>query len=254
MASTRFDTRRRPGRRDALGSRGRRRGPHHLRPVTPLPGRRRAGHGGRRPHRAQPADEPGGHRTGGRRLGSGTRDAQAPAARRAAGLCTSKRPSPSRRPADLYEFWRNFENLPRFMDHLESVITSGDGRSHWVAKAPAGQPPSSGTPRSSTTSRRADRLVTRSPGRCAERRARCASSRPAAGAAPRCMSTWTTSRRAARRGPGRQAVRRGARASSPRRPAPLQADHGDRRGPHRTEGQPSRRPRTRSDVGNELAL
>lgn len=41
---------------------------------------------------------------------------------------------------ELYTFWRNFENLPRFMDHLESVrVQDGDGRrSHWVAKAPVG--------------------------------------------------------------------------------------------------------------------
>ena len=40
--------------------------------------------------------------------------------------------------ADLYRFWRNFENLPRFMNHLESVTVTGPDRSHWVAKAPAG--------------------------------------------------------------------------------------------------------------------
>lgn len=42
------------------------------------------------------------------------------------------------RPAsDLYRFWRDFENLPRIMEHLESVrVLDGDGRrSHWVAKA-----------------------------------------------------------------------------------------------------------------------
>lgn len=38
---------------------------------------------------------------------------------------------------EVYRFWRNFENLPRFMRHLESVETI-DGRSHWVAKGPAG--------------------------------------------------------------------------------------------------------------------
>ncbi len=43
------------------------------------------------------------------------------------------------RPADeLYRFWHNFENLPRFMEHLESVRVTGNGRSHWTAKAPAG--------------------------------------------------------------------------------------------------------------------
>jgi len=40
--------------------------------------------------------------------------------------------------AELYSFWRNFENLPRFMNHLESVRVTGGDRSHWVAKAPAG--------------------------------------------------------------------------------------------------------------------
>ena len=39
---------------------------------------------------------------------------------------------------ELYTFWRNFENLPRFMIHLESVRALDDQRSHWVAKAPAG--------------------------------------------------------------------------------------------------------------------
>jgi uncharacterized membrane protein len=45
------------------------------------------------------------------------------------------------RPAqELYSFWRNFENLPRFMRHLESVSESetGNGRSHWIAKTPVG--------------------------------------------------------------------------------------------------------------------
>jgi uncharacterized membrane protein len=44
----------------------------------------------------------------------------------------------NREPSELYQFWRNFENLPRFMNHLESVTVTGEGRSHWVAKAPAG--------------------------------------------------------------------------------------------------------------------
>ena len=43
------------------------------------------------------------------------------------------------RPAhEVYQFWRNFENLPRFMDHLESVTVIDETRSHWVAKGPAG--------------------------------------------------------------------------------------------------------------------
>jgi uncharacterized membrane protein len=39
---------------------------------------------------------------------------------------------------ELYDFWRNFSNLPRVLDHLESVTELGNGRSHWVAKGPAG--------------------------------------------------------------------------------------------------------------------
>jgi uncharacterized membrane protein len=44
----------------------------------------------------------------------------------------------NRSPEELYQYWRDLENLPRFMQHLESVRVTGDGRSHWVAKAPAG--------------------------------------------------------------------------------------------------------------------
>jgi len=39
---------------------------------------------------------------------------------------------------DLYRFWHDFENLGRFMKHVESVRVMGDKHSHWVAKAPAG--------------------------------------------------------------------------------------------------------------------
>lgn len=44
----------------------------------------------------------------------------------------------NRSPEEVYSFWRRFENLPRFMKHLESVKDLGNGRSHWVAKGPAG--------------------------------------------------------------------------------------------------------------------
>src|SRR3954470_14677521 len=36
-----------------------------------------------------------------------------------------------RQPEDVYGFWRNFENLPRFMNHLESVKETGNGQTHW---------------------------------------------------------------------------------------------------------------------------
>jgi uncharacterized membrane protein len=40
--------------------------------------------------------------------------------------------------SDVYRFWRRFENLPRFMAHLDRVTESSDGKSHWVARGPAG--------------------------------------------------------------------------------------------------------------------
>ena len=39
----------------------------------------------------------------------------------------------------LFAFWRNFSQLPSFMDHLVSVQQMDYRRSHWVAKAPAGR-------------------------------------------------------------------------------------------------------------------
>ncbi len=42
-------------------------------------------------------------------------------------------------PNELYKFWRNFENLPQFMEDLESVTQLDGNRSHWVAKGPGGK-------------------------------------------------------------------------------------------------------------------
>jgi uncharacterized membrane protein len=39
---------------------------------------------------------------------------------------------------EVYRFWRQLENLPRFMNYLEEVTDLGGGHSHWVAKGPAG--------------------------------------------------------------------------------------------------------------------
>lgn len=40
--------------------------------------------------------------------------------------------------AEVYRFWRRLENLPRFMSHLDRVLETGPGRSHWVAIGPGG--------------------------------------------------------------------------------------------------------------------
>jgi uncharacterized membrane protein len=40
--------------------------------------------------------------------------------------------------AELYQYWKNFENFPRFMKHVESVSKTDDNTWHWEAKAPLG--------------------------------------------------------------------------------------------------------------------
>jgi uncharacterized membrane protein len=54
------------------------------------------------------------------------------------GLLVRKTYTINRTPEDCYRFWRDFENLPRFMSHLESVRNLEGNRSHWVARAPVG--------------------------------------------------------------------------------------------------------------------
>jgi len=39
---------------------------------------------------------------------------------------------------EVYAFWRDVENFPVFMAHLERVRSTGDRTSHWVAGAPFG--------------------------------------------------------------------------------------------------------------------
>jgi uncharacterized membrane protein len=43
-------------------------------------------------------------------------------------------------PQEAYRFWRDFENLPRFMNRLESVTVLDNRRSRWIAYGPMGQP------------------------------------------------------------------------------------------------------------------
>lgn len=57
--------------------------------------------------------------------------------RKRRGSHVSKAITINRSPDEVYRFWRDFENLPRFMAHLESV-QSVNGRSHWQAKGPLG--------------------------------------------------------------------------------------------------------------------
>jgi uncharacterized membrane protein len=40
---------------------------------------------------------------------------------------------------ELYAFWRDFNNLPRFMHNVHSISVRGSRLSHWVVAAPAGK-------------------------------------------------------------------------------------------------------------------
>jgi uncharacterized membrane protein len=41
--------------------------------------------------------------------------------------------------SEVYSFWRDFKNLPRFMRHLESVTVRDDLHSHWAVKTLGGK-------------------------------------------------------------------------------------------------------------------
>ncbi|MFG3643198.1 SRPBCC family protein [Micromonospora sp. NPDC047762] len=42
-------------------------------------------------------------------------------------------------PPTVYAFWRDLDNLPTFMAHLETIRATGDRTSHWSASAPFGK-------------------------------------------------------------------------------------------------------------------
>ena len=39
---------------------------------------------------------------------------------------------------EVFTFWTNFANFPRFMEHVREVRDLGEGRSHWTVTGPAG--------------------------------------------------------------------------------------------------------------------
>jgi uncharacterized membrane protein len=42
----------------------------------------------------------------------------------------------NRSPQEVYAFWRELRNLPRFMPHVRAVIEQGPTLSHWIANVP----------------------------------------------------------------------------------------------------------------------
>ena len=41
--------------------------------------------------------------------------------------------------SELYAFWRDFRDLPRFMHNVRSLSAEDSGRTRWVIAAPTGQ-------------------------------------------------------------------------------------------------------------------
>jgi uncharacterized membrane protein len=39
---------------------------------------------------------------------------------------------------DVYSYWSNFQNFPRFMENIEEVRMTGEDTSHWKVKGPLG--------------------------------------------------------------------------------------------------------------------
>jgi uncharacterized membrane protein len=69
------------------------------------------------------------------RLGNG---AAVKARARRQGIQVRKAITINRTPEEVYRFWRDIENLPRFMAHLETVNELDDRRSYWKVHAPLG--------------------------------------------------------------------------------------------------------------------
>ena len=74
----------------------------------------------------------------GRRLGQQETDGAQLARPREQGIRVRKAITINRSPEEVYRYWRNFENLPRFMVHLESVRELDQRRSYWRVHAPLG--------------------------------------------------------------------------------------------------------------------
>jgi uncharacterized membrane protein len=79
--------------------------------------------------RTRPGRGPGGQSNG---LSAGHR-------RHIPGLRVTRSVTVRRPVREVYAFWRDLENLPRFMRHVESVRVMDETYSHWTVKAPAGR-------------------------------------------------------------------------------------------------------------------
>ena len=74
-----------------------------------------------------------------RRLGIDTSRLQGFGVRGRRGIRVEKSVEVGRAPAQVFSYWRQLENLPRFMPHLKAVHRRDDGRSRWEVEGPAGR-------------------------------------------------------------------------------------------------------------------
>lgn len=74
-----------------------------------------------------------------RRLGINSRQSNETGVPGNKGIKTTQSIEIQRAPADVYSYWRKLENLPRFMEHLESVEELDAERSRWVVRGPLGR-------------------------------------------------------------------------------------------------------------------
>lgn len=55
------------------------------------------------------------------------------------GIKVTKAMTVQKSPTEMYAYWRDFTNLPKFMTHLENVVVLDSTHSVWTARAPFGQ-------------------------------------------------------------------------------------------------------------------
>ena len=76
------------------------------------------------------------------RMGISTADSRRPASkwgtRAHHGILVKRSVTVNRPLGEVFSFWRDFENLPRFMLHLESVKVTDATHSHWIVRGPLG--------------------------------------------------------------------------------------------------------------------
>lgn len=73
------------------------------------------------------------------RLGINTAKSNRPGVPDNVGIKVERSVTIARPPEEIFRLWRDFSNLPKFMEHIQRVDIIDDKRSHWVARGPGGR-------------------------------------------------------------------------------------------------------------------